>query len=204
MMAGLPRIEVKFLIDANGILHVSAREQRSGKIAEIEVKPTYGLTDEQVETMILDSFDFAEQDIEQRQVIEAKNEAETILNAIEKGREHASFQQLTSDELAAIEAGISELHAAVQGGNYKVIRQGIERLDKATRRFAELMMDSAVSGAMKGQTMAAAGASMGDGPTAPHPFAKAEINGAELDAPQQNLVTLGQQNPLTPEESTED
>jgi molecular chaperone DnaK/molecular chaperone HscA len=204
MMAGLPRIEVKFLIDANGILHVSAREQRSGKIAEIEVKPTYGLTDEQVETMILDSFDFAEQDIEQRQVIEAKNEAETILNAIEKGREHASFQQLTSDELAAIEAGISELHAAVQGGNYKVIRQGIERLDKATRRFAELMMDSAVSGAMKGQTMAAAGASMGDGPTAPHPFAKAEINGAELNAPQQNLVTLGQQNPLTPEESTED
>jgi Fe-S protein assembly chaperone HscA len=204
MMAGLPRIEVKFLIDANGILHVSAREQRSGKAAEIEVKPTYGLTDEQVETMILDSFDFAEQDIEQRQVIEAKNEAETILNAVEKGREHPSFQQLTSDELAAIEVGISELKAAVLGGNYKVIRQGIERLDKATRRFAELMMDSAVSGAMKGQTMAAAGESMGDGPTAPHPFAKAEINGAELTAPQQNLVTLGQQNPLTPEESTED
>ena len=178
MMAGLPRIEVKFLIDANGILHVSAREQRSGKAAEIEVKPTYGLTDEQVETMILDSFDFAEQDIEQRQVIEAKNEAETILNAVEKGREHPSFQQLTSDELAAIEAGISELKAALQGGNYKVIRQGIERLDQATRRFAELMMDSAVSGAMKGKTMAAAGESMGDGPTAPHPFAKAEINAA--------------------------
>jgi Fe-S protein assembly chaperone HscA len=204
MMAGLPRIEVKFLIDANGILHVSAREQRSGKAAEIEVKPTYGLTDEQVETMILDSFDFAEQDIEQRQVIEAKNEAETILNAVEKGREHPSFQQLTSDELAAIEAGISELKAALQGGNYKIIRQGIERLDKATRRFAELMMDSAVSGAMKGQTMAAAGESMGDGPTAPHPFAKAEISGAELNVPQQSLVTLGQQDPLTPEESTED
>ena len=60
MVAGLPRIEVKFLIDANGILHVSAREQRSGKEAEVEVKPTYGLTDEQVETMILDSFDHAE------------------------------------------------------------------------------------------------------------------------------------------------
>jgi Fe-S protein assembly chaperone HscA len=204
MMAGLPRIEVKFLIDANGILHVSAREQRSGKAAEIEVKPTYGLTDEQVETMILDSFDFAEQDIEQRQVIEAQNEAETILNAVEKGREHPSFQQLSSDELAAIEVGVSELKASVRGGNYKVIRQGIERLDQATRRFAELMMDSAVSGAMKGQTMAAAGASMGDAPTAPHPFAKAEINGSELTVPQQNLVTLGQQNPLTPEESTED
>src|SRR5664279_3293796 len=75
MSAGIPRIEVKFLIDANGILHVSAREQRSGKAAEIEVKPTYGLTDEQVETMILASFDHAEEDLEARQVIEAKNEA---------------------------------------------------------------------------------------------------------------------------------
>ena len=70
MVAGLPRIEVKFLIDANGILHVSAREQRSGKEAEVEVKPTYGLTDEQVETMILDSFDHAETDIQERQSIE--------------------------------------------------------------------------------------------------------------------------------------
>jgi Fe-S protein assembly chaperone HscA len=92
MVAGLPRIEVKFLIDANGILHVSAREQRSGKEAEVEVKPTYGLTDEQVESMILASFDYAEQDIEERQVIEAKNEAETILAAVEKGRRHAAWQ----------------------------------------------------------------------------------------------------------------
>ncbi len=77
MPAGLPRIEVKFLIDANGILHVSAREQRSGKEAEIEVQPSYGLTDEQVESMILESFDSAEEDFRQRQVIEARNEAET-------------------------------------------------------------------------------------------------------------------------------
>ena len=95
MVAGLPRIEVKFLIDANGILHVSAREQRSGKEAEIEVKPTYGLTDEQVESMILASFDHAEEDIEARQLIEAKNEAETILAAVEKGKEPAAWQQLT-------------------------------------------------------------------------------------------------------------
>jgi Molecular chaperone len=115
MVAGLPRIEVKFLIDANGILHVSAREQRSGKEAEVEVKPTYGLTDEQVESMILASFDFAEQDIQDRQVIEAKNEAETILTAVEKGRSHAAWQQLNSDEIAKIEQGISELKAAVSG-----------------------------------------------------------------------------------------
>ncbi len=178
MVAGLPRIEVKFLIDANGILHVSAREQRSGKEAEVEVKPTYGLTDEQVETMILDSFDHAEEDIQERQTIEAKNEAETILAAVKKGEKHEAWQMLSSDEIEKIEEGISFLEAAVPGGDYKQIRAGIERLDKATRRFAELMMDDAVSGAMHGKTMEAAGESMGDGPTSPHPFAKAQITGS--------------------------
>jgi Fe-S protein assembly chaperone HscA len=181
MVAGLPRIEVKFLIDANGILHVSAREQRSGKEAEVEVKPTYGLTDEQVETMILDSFDNAEADIQERQSIEAKNEAETILTSVKKGKSHAAWQMLTSDEIEKIEEQTSFLEAAVPGGDYKQIRQGIERLDKATRRFAELMMDSAVSGAMQGKTMEAAGESMGSGPTAPHPFAKAQIDDSGVD-----------------------
>jgi Fe-S protein assembly chaperone HscA len=178
MVAGLPRIEVKFLIDANGILHVSAREQRSGKEAEIEVKPTYGLTDEQVETMILASFDNAEADILERQTIEAKNEAETILNAVEKGKKHDAWQQLTFDEMTKIEAGITELKASVMGGDYKIIRAAIERLDKATRRFAEVMMDMDVMGAMKGKTMGAAGESMGEGPSSPHPFAKAQFDEA--------------------------
>jgi molecular chaperone DnaK/molecular chaperone HscA len=176
MVAGLPRIEVKFLIDANGILHVSAREQRSGKEAEVEVKPTYGLTDEQVETMILDSFDNAEADIQERQTIEAKNEAETILAAVKKGKKHEAWQQLSSEEIEKIEQATGFLEAAAEGGDYRQIRNGIERLDKATRRFAELMMDNAVSGAMQGKTMAAAGESMGEGPSAPHPFAKAEIS----------------------------
>jgi len=176
MVAGLPRIEVKFLIDANGILHVSAREQRSGKEAEVEVKPTYGLTDEQVETMILESFDNAEEDIRERQSIEAKNEAETILAAVKKGKKHDAWQMLSSDEIDKIEQGVSFLEAAVPGGDHRLIREGIERLDKATRRFAELMMDNAVSGAVQGKTMEAAGEGLGDGPTAPHPFAKAEIS----------------------------
>jgi molecular chaperone DnaK/molecular chaperone HscA len=175
MVAGLPRIEVKFLIDANGILHVSAREQRSGKAADIEVKPTYGLTDEQVESMILASFDHAEEDIEARQLIEAKNEAETILSAVEKGKKHAAWTMLTADEIETIEAGIQQLTGSAAGGSYKVIRAGIERLDKATRRFAELMMDTEVMGAMKGKTMEAAGEGMGEAPNAPHPFAKAEF-----------------------------
>ena len=179
MVAGLPRIEVKFLIDANGILQVSAREQRSGTEAQIQVKPTYGLTDEQVETMILDSFDNAEADLTERQVIEAKNEAETILTAIEKGKTHEAWQQLTSKEISTIELEVLELKASVKGGDYTIIRQGIERVDKATRRFAELMMDAAVGGAMKGKTMNAAGEKMGEGPTAPHPFAKADVVEAE-------------------------
>src|SRR5262249_53675817 len=98
MAAGLPRIEVKFMVDANGILHVSAREQRSGKEAEIEVKPTYGLTDEQVENMILESFDKAEEDFRDRQVIEARNEAETILSAVEKARESEAWRSLSVSE----------------------------------------------------------------------------------------------------------
>ncbi len=179
MVAGLPRIEVRFLIDANGILHVSAREQRSGQQAEVEVKPTYGLTDEQVETMILDSFDNAEEDITARQVIEAKNEAQTILDAVEKGEKTPAWQQLTFDEHAAIKAAAGELKQAVRGGDYKVIRKGIEQLDKHTRRFAEIMMDSAVTGALGGKTMAAAGEAlekdMGAAPSAPHGFAKAEV-----------------------------
>jgi len=176
MVAGLPRIEVKFLIDANGILHVSAREQRSGKAAEIEVKPTYGLTDEQVETMILASFDHAEEDLDARQLIEMKNEAETILTAVEKGSSHAAWQQLTPEELAQIAACVDELKISAAGSDYKLIRQKIEQLDKATRRFAELMMDSEVMAAVKGQTMEAARASMGADVTAPHAFAKAEFD----------------------------
>jgi molecular chaperone DnaK/molecular chaperone HscA len=125
--------------------------------------------------MILDSFDNAETDIQERQSIEAKNEAETILTAVKKGRNHAAWQMLSSDEIAKIEEGISFLEPAVQGRDHRQIREGIERLDKATRRLAELMMDNAVSGAMQGKTMTAAGESMGEGPTAPHPFAKAEI-----------------------------
>src|SRR2546422_10316946 len=98
MTAGMPRIEVKFLIDANGILHVSAREQRSGKQAEVEVQPSYGLTDDQVESMILESFDNAEEDFRRRQAIEARNEAETILAALGKGKKDPAGGQLTSDE----------------------------------------------------------------------------------------------------------
>jgi len=201
MTAGLPRIEVKFLIDANGILHVSAREQRSGQEAEVEVKPTYGLTDEQVEEMILSSFDNAEEDIRQRQVIEARNEAENILSLVEKGRTHESWQQLSSDEIEKIDQSVDELKASVMGGDYKIIRQAIEQLDKATRRFAELMMNSTLTGALEGKTMQAAGENIGEGPTAPHPFAKAQVLSA---AEETAVIEDSIEQEATAGESTED
>ncbi|HXB61710.1 MAG TPA: Hsp70 family protein, partial [Acidobacteriaceae bacterium] len=152
-----------------------AREQRSGQAAEIDVKPTYGLTDEQVETMILASFDHAEEDITNRQLIEARNEAETIIAAVEKGAGHPAWQQLTPEEFDAIANAREKLDAARKDTDHKAIRDAIGVLDQATRRFAELMMDSAVSSALKGQTMAAAGDTLGAGPAAPHPFAPAQF-----------------------------
>ncbi|MGB9256771.1 MAG: Fe-S protein assembly chaperone HscA [Candidatus Korobacteraceae bacterium] len=173
MPAGLPRIEVKFLIDANGIMHVSARELRSGKEAEIEVQPSYGLTDEQVENMILESFDYAEHDFQQRQVIEARNEAETILAAMEKGRKNPAWEELSSLERANIGKLENALRAVMKEDDYQAIRTAIDALNQGTMRLAEMMMDSAVGAVLKGKTMETA--DVGEGPAAPHPIAKAEI-----------------------------
>jgi molecular chaperone DnaK len=173
MAAGMARIEVKFLIDANGILHVAAREQRSGKESEIQVQPSYGLTDEQVEGMILDSFDSAEEDFRQRQVIEARNEAATILAALDKGKKSPAWGYLTTDEKKKIAKMEKSLIAVRTEDDYQAIRKAIDALNQGTTRLAELMMDSAVSTALKGKTMDEA--DMGEGITAPHPVAKAEF-----------------------------
>jgi molecular chaperone DnaK len=173
MAAGIPRVEVKFLIDANGILHVSAREQRSGKESEIQVQPSYGLTDEQVEGMILDSFDNAEEDFRRRQLIEARNETATILTALEKAKKSPAWGQLTSDEkkqIAKLEKALTAVNAEE---DYQAIRKATDTLNHATTRLAELMMDSAVSSALKGKNMEET--DLGEGPTAPHPMAKAEF-----------------------------
>ena len=173
MAAGIPRVEVKFLIDANGILHVSAREQRSGKEAEIQVQPSYGLTDDQVESMILDSFDNAEEDFRKRQLIEARNETATIFAALEKGKKSPAWGQLTSDEKKQIAKMEKALAAVNKEDDYQAIRKAIDALNQGTMRLAELMMDTAVSSALKGKTMDET--DLGEGPTAPHPMAKAEF-----------------------------
>ena len=175
MSAGLPRIEVHFLIDADGILQVSAREQRSGQAAQIEVKPIYGLTDEQVESMILDSFDHAEEDFARRLLIEARNEAETILSAVDRAPESPAWAQLTGEERAAITVARGRLALVKRGEDAAAIRNATLALDQATRRFAELMMEAAVTTAIRGKTMVEAGEELAEAVTAPHAMAPAEF-----------------------------
>ncbi|HEX3893852.1 MAG TPA: Fe-S protein assembly chaperone HscA [Terracidiphilus sp.] len=176
MTAGMPRIEVKFLIDADGILQVSSREQRSGQQAQIEVKPTYGLTDEQVEAMILDSFDHAEDDFAKRLLIEARNEAESILAKVDQSRANPAWTQLTGEEQAAIGAARDRLLSVKLGEDVQPLRDATLALDRSTQRLAELMMDAAVTSAIRGKTMRTAGEELSDDAvTAPHPMAPAEF-----------------------------
>lgn len=148
--AGMARIEVRFLIDANGILHVSARDLRSGKEQSVEVKPSYGLTEEQVEAMIRESYEKAEEDLRERQVREARVEADNILAAVEKARMNDAWLELTDEERAAVDAAINELQMVYHSSDHHLIRAAIEKLDNATRKLAENMMNTAVREALKG------------------------------------------------------
>ena len=116
--------------------------------------------------MILESFDYAEEDFHVRQVIEARNEADTILAAVEKAPKHPAWQQLTAEERSEIARLDRELTAVKQSDDLPSIRQATEALDKATRRFAELMMDQAVSSALSGETMTSASEAWAGAPTA--------------------------------------
>ena len=148
--AGMARIEVRFLIDANGILNVTARDQRTGKEQSVDVKPSYGLTDAQVEQMILESFEKAEQDFRDRQVREARVDADTILAATDKAKRHDAFFELSADERSAIDKGINELLLVYHSDDHHLILAKIEQLNEATTKLAETMMNTAVRGALRG------------------------------------------------------
>ena len=148
--AGMARVEVRFLIDANGILNVSARDMRSGKEQSIEVKPSYGLTDVQVEAMITESFERAEEDFAARQVREARVEADTILLALDKARASEAWDALGGAERTGIETARRGLQAVYHAGTHVEIRDAIERLDGVSRKLAENMMNTAVRAALKG------------------------------------------------------
>ncbi|HEV2198760.1 MAG TPA: Fe-S protein assembly chaperone HscA [Bryobacteraceae bacterium] len=148
--AGMARIEVRFLIDANGVLNVTAHDLRGGREQRVEVKPSYGLTDEQVEAMILESFDKAEADFAERQVREARIEADSMLAATEKARQSAAYGELGAEERAEIDRAINELLVVYHSEDHLLIRAKIDQLDEATRTLAENIMNTAVRGALKG------------------------------------------------------
>jgi Fe-S protein assembly chaperone HscA len=151
--AGLARIEVKFLIDANGILQVAARDLRTGEQHTIEVQPSYGLNDAEVERMLEESIEFAEQDFTERQLIEARNEAETILKATAKAFDGEAVAQLSKDERAAIDQSIERLRNSARGSDYKLIRTNIDELNQATMHLAELVMNGALHTALEGKRL---------------------------------------------------
>src|SRR5580658_1293264 len=119
--AGMARIEVRFLIDANGILNVTARDQRTGKEHSVDVKPSYGLTEEQVEAMILESFEKAQEDLTERQVREARVEADAVLAAVDKARHEEAYSALSEEERAAIDLAIHELLVVQNSDDHELI-----------------------------------------------------------------------------------
>jgi Fe-S protein assembly chaperone HscA len=146
--AGVPRVEVTFLIDANGILHVTARDIRTSEAQSVQVKPSYGLTDDEVEGMIRESFQFAEEDIKARQVIEARTEASAIIVATEKALARAS-ELISEKEKAEIQRVIQELGETQKGDDHRVIRAGIAEVEKETHHLAEVLMDATLKEALE-------------------------------------------------------
>ncbi|HZE35516.1 MAG TPA: molecular chaperone DnaK [Candidatus Eisenbacteria bacterium] len=147
MPAGMPKIEVTFLIDANGILQVQSKELRTGKAASIEVKPTYGLSEAQVTQMVEDSFTYAEEDVNARLLIETKTEAETVLNHVRRALKQADHM-IRPDERRSIDQAIDALRTVESGTDRDAIRERTIELNKVTERLAEAMMDAALKGAV--------------------------------------------------------
>ncbi len=152
--AGLPRIELKFLIDANGILQVGAKDLRTGEQHSIEVQPSYGINDSEIERMLEESIEYAEQDFAERQVIEARTESESILAATVKALANPQAAALSAEERAKIDASVAALKESVADNDYKLIRKRVDQLNQATEHLAELLMNSAVSTALEGRKLA--------------------------------------------------
>jgi molecular chaperone DnaK len=155
--AGLARIEVRFLIDASGILQVSARDLHTGEESSIEVQPSYGLEDAEVDRMLEESIQYAEQDFAERQLIEARNEAETVLHATEKSlaREQSEAPgEMPEQEREVITAVATALREALAGTDYRQIRAFVEVLNQATMPLAERTINRALAAALEGKRVA--------------------------------------------------
>jgi molecular chaperone DnaK len=151
--AGLARIEVKFLIDANGILQVAARDLRTTEQHTVAVQPSYGLSDTEIERMLEESIEYAEQDFAERQVIEARTEAETILAATDKALADPRSQEISAAERQAVAESEAQLRAALAGSDYKLMRTRIDEINSATAHLAEVLMNGALQTAFEGKRL---------------------------------------------------
>ena len=150
MPAGLPKVDVQFLINADGILQVRAKELRTGLTQSIEIKPQYGLTDQEVEQRLMDSITYAKEDIATRALVEAKTEAEQILSVTEKFMSK-NVSLLSKEELMQTAEAMQALQLAITMEDKNLIQGKTEALNELTRPFAERVMDQAISGALKGK-----------------------------------------------------
>jgi molecular chaperone DnaK (HSP70) len=152
MPAGFPKVDINFLLNADGILKIQATELRSGVKQEVEVKPTYGITDDQVEQMLMDSITHAKDDIAQRMLIEARTEGEQMVYTVEtflqKNSSHLSIAEITETQTF-----IANLKEALTSGDKDRIHKVIDEVNEFTRPFAERLMDVAISHAMKGKSI---------------------------------------------------
>jgi len=150
MPAGLPKVDVQFLINADGILQVRAKELRTGLTQSIDIKPQYGLTDAEVEQRLMDSITYAKEDIATRALVEAKTEAEQILSVTEKFMSK-NVSLLSKEELMQTAEAMQALQLAITMEDKNLIQGKTEALNELTRPFAERVMDQAISGALKGK-----------------------------------------------------
>ncbi|TKB81872.1 MAG: molecular chaperone DnaK [Nitrospira sp.] len=151
--AAVPRIEVTFLIDANGILRVTATDVRTGQAQTVDVKPSSGLTDDEVERMLGESFKFAAEDLKARQLIEARTEADAVLKATDKALGQGG-RLIDERETAGIRAALGALESAKAGHDHRAIRARMAEVEQATHHLAEVLMDSSLKEALQNKSLA--------------------------------------------------
>ncbi len=150
--AGLARIGITFQVDADGLLTVSAREERTGVAQTVQVKPSHGLTDEEVERMLLESYQHGEEDIASRLLMESRVEAQRILAAADKQID-SNGDLLTGEERTEIESAMRALVEAAQGNDHRLVNERIAELDRASAEFAERIMDRGIQRAIGGRSI---------------------------------------------------
>jgi molecular chaperone HscA len=150
MVAGAARIRVTFQVDADGLLSVSAREQTSGVESSVQVKPSYGLSDNEIETMLKDSMSHAQQDVAARALREQQIEAERVILALDAALEKDGERLLSAAEREQLQQKLQVLKEAAKGSDHLAIKSAIEDINQASTEFAARRMNESIQSAMAG------------------------------------------------------